>query len=75
MFHSYIRSFSQLTQSIIGFASLRVFALTGGNWFLAPAVCVLALGPSIMNFVQYSLFDTVIHNHSLSDRFSFIQLL
>ena len=71
MFHTYIRSFSRLTYSIIGFSALRVFALTGGNWFLALAVCVLAIGPSVINLVQYSPFDAMIHYHSLSDRFSF----
>ena len=67
--------FSLSSQSIIGFSALRVFALTSGNWFLALAVCILAIGPSIINFVQYPPFVAMNHNYSLSDRLPFNGLL
>ena len=45
-----------------GFSALRVFALTGRNWFLAPAVFVLSLGPVIVNFVWHTTYS-VINRH------------
>lgn len=42
------------SHSVKAFSGLRVFALTGGNRFLAPVVFVLSLGPLITNLVRYS---------------------
>ncbi|KAM5536323.1 hypothetical protein V8D89_010015, partial [Ganoderma adspersum] len=36
-----------------GFSSLRVFALSGGNWFIAPIVFALSLGPVAINFANF----------------------
>ncbi|KAM5541344.1 hypothetical protein V8D89_004898 [Ganoderma adspersum] len=36
-----------------GFSALRVFALTGGNWFLPPIVFMLSLAPLAVNFATW----------------------
>ena len=57
-------NFIELTLSQ-GFSALRVFALTGRNWFIGPTVFILSLGPVAINFVRYAAHPyAVIHPRS-----------
>ena len=71
MFYCSLYIFFHLTQSDAAFSALRVFALTGRNWFLALVFFVLSLAPLIINFVRNSPLRVVIHNHSSSCRWPF----